>query len=164
MWLLSAGHALTHWYTATFYLLLPLIGTWFGIPDSYILLAILYCTVIPTMQAMTPGGVLRTLDRFGYRVLLAVNGAEAVAQYARQQNEIAAVITDMAMPIMDGPALILALRGSNPDVRIIGSSGLASDAGVAVADLGGAVSFVRKPYSAEALLRMIKDVLNDGSR
>lgn len=44
--------------------LLPLIGTWFGIPDSYILLAILYCTVIPTMQAMTPSGVLRTLDRF----------------------------------------------------------------------------------------------------
>ena len=44
--------------------LLPLIGRWFGIPDQYIWLAVLYCTVIPTMQAMTPGGVLRTLDRF----------------------------------------------------------------------------------------------------
>jgi O-antigen/teichoic acid export membrane protein len=44
--------------------ILPLIGGWFGIPDQYILLAVLYCTVIPTMQAMTPGGVLRTLDRF----------------------------------------------------------------------------------------------------
>lgn len=44
--------------------LLPLIGTWFGIPPHYIWLAVLYCTVIPTMQAMTPGGVLRTLDRF----------------------------------------------------------------------------------------------------
>ena len=44
--------------------LLPFIGTWFGIPDRYITLAMLYCTVIPTMQAMTPGGVLRTLDRF----------------------------------------------------------------------------------------------------
>lgn len=43
---------------------LPLIGNWVGIPDSYILLGVLYCTVIPTMQAMTPGGVLRTLDRF----------------------------------------------------------------------------------------------------
>jgi len=43
---------------------LPFIGGWFGIPDSYIMLAVLYCTVIPTMQAMTPGGVLRTLDRF----------------------------------------------------------------------------------------------------
>jgi len=44
--------------------ILPLIGGWFGIPDEYILAAVLYCTVIPTMQAMTPGGVLRTLDRF----------------------------------------------------------------------------------------------------
>jgi O-antigen/teichoic acid export membrane protein len=43
---------------------LPLIGGWFGIPDQYITYAIIYCTVIPTMQAMTPGGVLRTLDRF----------------------------------------------------------------------------------------------------
>lgn len=45
-------------------MILPLIGGWFGIPDRYILAAVLYCTVIPTMQAMTPGGVLRTLDRF----------------------------------------------------------------------------------------------------
>lgn len=44
--------------------ILPLIGRWFGIPVEYIPLAILYCAVIPTMQAMTPGGVLRTLDRF----------------------------------------------------------------------------------------------------
>jgi O-antigen/teichoic acid export membrane protein len=44
--------------------ILPFIGGWFGIPDRYILLSVVYCTVIPTMQAMTPGGVLRTLDRF----------------------------------------------------------------------------------------------------
>jgi O-antigen/teichoic acid export membrane protein len=44
--------------------ILPLIGSWFGIPNEYIFAAMLYCTVIPTMQAMTPGGVLRTLDRF----------------------------------------------------------------------------------------------------
>ena len=44
--------------------ILPLIGPWFGIPDRYITLAMAYCLVIPTMQAMTPGGVLRTLDRF----------------------------------------------------------------------------------------------------
>lgn len=44
--------------------ILPLIGGWFGIPDEYMLFAVLYCAVIPTMQGMTPGGVLRTLDRF----------------------------------------------------------------------------------------------------
>lgn len=44
--------------------LLPLIGTIFGIPSEYIWLAMLYCTVMPTMGAMTPQGVLRALDRF----------------------------------------------------------------------------------------------------
>jgi O-antigen/teichoic acid export membrane protein len=44
--------------------LLPLIGGWFGVPERYKTIAVLYCLVIPTMQAMTPGGVLRTLDRF----------------------------------------------------------------------------------------------------
>jgi O-antigen/teichoic acid export membrane protein len=44
--------------------LLPLIGGWFGVPERYMTVAVLYCLVIPTMQAMTPGGVLRTLDRF----------------------------------------------------------------------------------------------------
>lgn len=44
--------------------LLPFIGEWFGLPQRYMTIALLYCLVIPTMQAMTPGGVLRTLDRF----------------------------------------------------------------------------------------------------
>jgi len=44
--------------------LLPFIAGWFDIPREYVLPAVLYCTVIPTMQGMTPGGVLRTLDRF----------------------------------------------------------------------------------------------------
>jgi O-antigen/teichoic acid export membrane protein len=44
--------------------ILPFIGNWFGVPDRYMTITIAYCLVIPTMQAMTPGGVLRTLDRF----------------------------------------------------------------------------------------------------
>lgn len=44
--------------------LLPFVGSWFGLPERYITITMVYCLVIPTMQAMTPGGVLRTLDRF----------------------------------------------------------------------------------------------------
>src|SRR5262249_45629472 len=50
------------------------------------------------------------LERFGYRVLLAANGAEALGHYTSHPQEIAAVLTDVAMPIMDGPALITALK------------------------------------------------------
>ncbi|HXH52962.1 MAG TPA: lipopolysaccharide biosynthesis protein [Sphingomicrobium sp.] len=44
--------------------LLPLIGHWFGIPDDYLILAMLYCLALPVMGAATPVGVLRSLDRF----------------------------------------------------------------------------------------------------
>jgi CheY-like chemotaxis protein len=101
----------------------------------------------------------RTLERFGYRVLLAGNGAEAVALYAQHQGEIAVVLTDMAMPIMDGPALVIALRERNPGVRIIGSSGLASDGGVTTAAGAWVHHYVPKPYTAEALLKTLEQVL-----
>jgi O-antigen/teichoic acid export membrane protein len=45
-------------------MLLPFIGSWFGFTDQYLWLAMLYCTLLPTMGAATPVGVLRALDRF----------------------------------------------------------------------------------------------------
>ena len=45
-------------------MVLPFLGGWFGIPDKYLWLAMLYCTLLPTMGAATPVGVLRALDRF----------------------------------------------------------------------------------------------------
>jgi PAS domain S-box-containing protein len=101
----------------------------------------------------------KTLERFGYRVLLAANGAEAVARYAQQRAEIAVVLTDMAMPVMDGPATILALKEMNTAVKIIGSSGHTSQGGVAKAVGAGVQHFVPKPYTAETLLKVLADVL-----
>lgn len=45
-------------------LVLPLVASWVGIAPEYLWLAMLYCTLLPTMGAATPNGVLRTLDRF----------------------------------------------------------------------------------------------------
>jgi O-antigen/teichoic acid export membrane protein len=45
-------------------LILPLVGHWFGIEQDQLWLAMLYCTLLPTMSAATPTGVLRSLDRF----------------------------------------------------------------------------------------------------
>src|SRR3954465_12674296 len=44
--------------------LLPLVGPWVGITQDYLWLGMLYCTLLPTMGAATPNGVLRVLDRF----------------------------------------------------------------------------------------------------
>jgi nitrogen fixation negative regulator NifL len=105
----------------------------------------------------------KVLTRFGYRVLLAADGAEAVSLYAPRQNEIDVVITDMAMPIMDGPATIVALKAINSAVRIVSSSGLTSDGGTAMAKNAGIQHFIPKPYTAETMLNKLHEVLHGNS-
>jgi PAS domain S-box-containing protein len=97
----------------------------------------------------------RLLERFGYRVVVAANGQQAVEMYERQRAEIAIVITDMSMPVMDGPATVRALRAMNPEVRIIVSSGLTSDAAVAEATGCAVRHFMSKPYTAQAMLQTL---------
>lgn len=101
----------------------------------------------------------RLLERHGYRVMLAANGAAALALYSQHQHEIAMVLTDMAMPIMDGPALILALRQINPDVRIVGSSGFTLTPAMVKAAQDGTAHFIAKPYTGDALLAMVQAVI-----
>jgi len=103
----------------------------------------------------------KALKRFGYRVLLASHGAEAVALYATHRNQVAVVLTDLAMPIMDGPTTIIALKSMNPQVRIIASSGLASAGGRAKALSAGVPHFIPKPYTTKALLEMLAQMLGE---
>jgi PAS domain S-box-containing protein len=105
----------------------------------------------------------KVLTRFGYRVLLAADGAEAVSLYAPRQKEVDVVITDMAMPIMDGPATIIALKAINSEVRIVSSTGLASDGGMAMAKNAGIRHFIPKPYTAETMLNTLHEVLHGNS-
>ncbi|CAM2960884.1 PAS domain-containing hybrid sensor histidine kinase/response regulator [Rariglobus hedericola] len=101
----------------------------------------------------------QTLEAFGYQVIVAHDGAEAVAVYAQHRDTIAAVLTDMVMPIMDGPATISALMRVNPHVLIIAASGLNSNGRVAKAAGAGVKHFLPKPYTAETLLITLRDVL-----
>ncbi len=105
-----------------------------------------------------------TLQAFGYRVLTAADGAQAVALYAAHRQETALVVTDMMMPVMDGAALAAALRRIDPDVRIIGISGLNSQADTARGASGGIEHFLAKPFTAEALLRCVATVLSQPRR
>ena len=66
-WLISLGHSLTHWYPATFYLLLPIIGAELGLSFSQIGL-IMTCQYIAGAVANVPGGVL--VDTMGRKGLL----------------------------------------------------------------------------------------------
>ena len=102
----------------------------------------------------------KVLERFGYRVLLASDGNEAISLYQPRRNEIDVVVTDMVMPNMDGPATVSALKAINPEVKIVGSSGWTSTGGMDKATSAGLRHFIPKPYTAETILNTLHDVLN----
>ena len=103
----------------------------------------------------------QTLEAYGYRVRAAVDGADALGIYAQHSREIDAVLTDMMMPVMAGPALIHSLLRINPAVKIIASSGLDATAGAAQGTPGGVKRFLAKPYTAETVLQTVRAVLDE---
>ncbi len=102
----------------------------------------------------------QTLETFGYRVVLAADGAEGIALYAQRPAEIALVITDMMMPVMDGSATIQVLTRINPAIKIIAASGLAVAENVAKATGAGAQDFLAKPFTAQTLRQLVRTVLD----
>lgn len=103
------------------------------------------------------------LEQYGYRVMVAENGAEAIALYAMRQSEIDLVLTDMSMPVMDGPSTINALKTLNATIPVIGSSGLSSHKGSVKATGISIDGFLTKPYTAETLLKIVHEVLHPHS-
>jgi CheY-like chemotaxis protein len=100
------------------------------------------------------------LEDHGYRVLTAADATEALAIFALRMNEIELVLTDLAMPFMDGVALIRTLQKMKPDVRVIASTGRGGQAGHAneIAQLNVRASLI-KPYNKNTLLATLRDVL-----
>jgi PAS domain S-box-containing protein len=100
-----------------------------------------------------------TLEAYGYEVIAAEDGAQAVAEYAQNTGKIKLILMDMMMPVMDGHASIRAVRKINPDVKIIGVSGLAEKD--KLRDISNHTNaFLPKPYTAEILLRTVHEVLS----
>jgi PAS domain S-box-containing protein len=106
----------------------------------------------------------KTLEKRGYRVLTAQEGATAVALYAQHQGEIAAVLTDMMMPVMDGLSTLRALRRINPDVKVIAASGLSSNVNPAKVSDAGIRYFLNKPFRTETLLKTLREAIDSPDR
>ncbi|MFN2621627.1 MAG: response regulator [Chthoniobacterales bacterium] len=99
------------------------------------------------------------LTKHGYRPLLAEDGIEALALFARQSKKIAAVVTDIVMPFMDGLTLVRTLRRMEPAMRIIISTGRDEDcqkAEIMALQLNGCLS---KPYTGATLVKKLSEVL-----
>jgi signal transduction histidine kinase len=100
------------------------------------------------------------LENYGYRVLVANSGPEAVTLSAQKKDEIKIVITDTRMPFMDGHATSIALKKINPSLKIIMASGGAeNNSNEAPTDVEIA-AFAPKPYTVEKLLTVVHEVLH----
>jgi PAS domain S-box-containing protein len=99
-----------------------------------------------------------TLEAFGYRVITARDGAEAIALITTNDEGPAVVLTDMMMPVMDGPSMIRALRKIRPAQRIIAASGRSSQFNIHGANLGVRY-FLQKPYTSKELLGTLSELL-----
>lgn len=95
-----------------------------------------------------------TLETYNYRVLIANNGAEAIEIY-HQQREIASVLIDLMMPVMDGLTTVTALHQLNPNLPVVAMSGLSSVESVAQAKRFGCRYFLPKPYTTQDLLQVL---------
>jgi PAS domain S-box-containing protein len=100
-----------------------------------------------------------TLQAHGYDTITASDGAEGVAVFAENKKKIKAVITDIMMPVMDGIAVIHAMKRIRPDVKIISASGLTSEGQGSTQSDTNVKAFLAKPYTAEKLLKVLAEVL-----
>ena len=100
----------------------------------------------------------RVLSREGYQVVCADDGAMALTEFAADDQGFDILITDITMPIMDGAALIQALRRLEPDLPII-TTGDLPDERQRLRALSIAVDHrLAKPFDADALLRALATI------
>ena len=102
-----------------------------------------------------------SLKTYGYQVLTAKDGVEAIALYVEHKNDISLVLVDMMMPVLDGANTIRTLQKINPQVKTIASSGLVS--GTHFQEIGNtsANKFLAKPYTTQELLEVMHNLLHE---
>jgi len=104
--------------------------------------------------------IKRILERAGHRVLEATNGAEALRICDASGDSIDLVLSDIAMPEMQGPDLARRIRELHPHMAMLLMSGYAESASQQEGFLTDGVEFLGKPFSPDALTRKIRHILD----
>ena len=105
-----------------------------------------------------------TLERYGYQIMVADDGAAALDAYRESPDGIGMVLLDLTMPVMNGEETLRRLQTINPRVRVLLSSGYNEVEAVQRFAGKGLAGFIQKPYTASALAEKVKDVLTNGPR
>ena len=100
------------------------------------------------------------LEQYGYQILTAENGEEAIEIFKNKNKVISLVILDLLMPGMGGLKCLTGLLNINKDVKVIISSGYITSDQQHEALSKGAVGFIQKPYRHQDLLKMVRRILD----
>ena len=105
--------------------------------------------------------VMKALDRYGYRVVPAANGPEALKVWAERRADIALLLTDLIMPEgMSGLQLARQLTEQNPQLRVVYSSGYSAEIAGKEMRMTAGVNYLAKPYELEQLFRTVRLALD----
>jgi two-component system, cell cycle sensor histidine kinase and response regulator CckA len=102
----------------------------------------------------------RILERAGYNVLVARDGANAIEIAKAHAGPIDLVATDLMMPLVGGPELAAALRESRPGIRVLFLSGYSDGVATSEGLLGAGERLLEKPFTGDALLRKVREALD----
>ena len=104
--------------------------------------------------------VAEVLESYGYTVIAAANGDEALALTRAQARTIDLLLTDMVMPEMNGRELSERLLASHPETKVLFTSGYPSDTIIRRGIADARVAFIQKPYLGAELLTKIRETLD----
>lgn len=102
----------------------------------------------------------RVLRAFGYKVLVARTGADALRIVAEQPGPIDLVATDVVMPEMSGGQLVEKLLKARPGIRVLFMSGYTDDEVMRRGVIDGATAFLQKPFTPDMLAHKVRAVLD----
>jgi signal transduction histidine kinase len=104
----------------------------------------------------------QVLADYGYRVLAASRGEEALRLAAQSDGPLHLLLTDVVMPGMSGRELAERLHPSKPGLKVLYMSGYTDEAIVRHGVLEEGVEFLQKPFTPQALARKVRQVLDGG--
>ena len=104
--------------------------------------------------------VRAALTRYGYTVLMADRGEEALRIVHDHQGPINLLLTDVVMPGMSGRELVTRVRNIHSDIKVLFTSGYTDDAIVRHGVLEPGAAFLEKPFRPQMLVKKVREVLD----
>jgi len=99
------------------------------------------------------------LEKYGYTVLEAANGEEALKVAEAHEGPLDLLLSDVVMPRMGGPELAQALLAKRPSVKVLYMSGYTDHPMVRRGVVNAGVAFLQKPFTPTVLVTRVREVL-----